>query len=103
METNIFLCQISRIINQQPQNEVENNPQDSTSKDDVSEENSGAPSSSSWWGGYSNWMDKAVNSVSSASVLGAEALTSVVETAKQKVKKPSCNHMSNQGCTLIVL
>ena len=36
---------------------------------------------------YSNWMDKAVNSVSSASVLGAEALTSVVETAKQKVKK----------------
>ena len=87
METNIFLCQISRIINQQPQNEVENNPQDSTSKDDVSEENSGAASSSSWWGGYSNWMDKAVNSVSSASVLGAEALTSVVETAKQKVKK----------------
>jgi len=72
------------IINQQPQNEVENNPQDSTSKDDVSEENSGAASSSSWWGGYSNWMDKAVNSVSSASVLGAEALTSVVETAKQK-------------------
>ena len=57
----------------------------------------------SWWGSYSNWMDKAVNSVSSASVLGAEALTSVVETAKQKVKKPSCNHMSNQGCTLIVL
>lgn len=83
-------------INTQPQNEVEKNPQEDSSSQD---ENSGASSSASWWGGYSNWMDKAVNSVSSAqsytsasvlgavssaSVLGAEALTSAVETAKQK-------------------
>lgn len=57
--------------------ESEKKVEEEAEKPETEDEVQGASGGSSWWGGYSSWMDKAVNSVQSS-------VNSAAQLAKQK-------------------